>query len=216
MAEAKGQRRVSGKKSAKRPGESGRQVGRGKLRAVEAKPARARPIMPSAPAAPLARVIAKRPEYVKLGELLVRGGVLSDEQRREIVEAQKNSGRPFGDLAERMFGVSPLAIERAWGQQLVSLLSRVDLERESVDPQALSSLSPRQAWQFEVFPLRFISGALVVCTTEENLIRAMKFAGWRIAGECQFVLADRTQLGLMLEKHFPIDGMTLRSVGMVA
>jgi hypothetical protein len=216
MAEAKGQRKVSGKKSAKRSGESGPQAGRRKPQAVEAKPARARPITPSAPAAQLARVIAKRPEYVKLGELLVRGGLLSDEQRQEIVEAQKNSGRPFGDLAERMFGVSPRAIERAWGQQLVALLSHVDLDRQDVDPLALSSISRRQAWQFEVFPLRFLSGALVVCTSEENLIRAMKFAGWRISGECQFVLTDRSQLGSMLEKHFPIDGMTLGSVGLVA
>lgn len=178
-----------------------------KVQAIEPKPASA--------GAPVSAA-RSRPEYMKLGELLVRGGVLSEAQRDEIVEAQRNSGRPFGDLAERMFGVSPRAIERAWGQQLVSLLSRIDLDRESIDSAAISAISRRQAWQFEVFPLRFAGGGLVVCTTEENLIRAMKFAGWRLGGECQFVLADRRQLGAMLERHFPIDGMSLGSVAMVA
>lgn len=207
---AEGKRSSVGKSKSKRVGAKGAKA------RVEPKPARARAIAPGKAPPRVAPVIAKRPEYVKLGELLVRGGLLSDEQRHEIVEAQKNSGRPFGDLAERMFGVSPRAIERAWGQQLVSLLSRVDLDRECVEPRALESISRRQAWQFEVFPLRFLSGELVVCTTEENLIRAMKFAGWRVGGECQFVLAERAQLGAMLERHFPIDGMSLGSVGMVA
>lgn len=220
MAEANRQRSSKGKlkrsNQAKRAGRKSDRSSGEKVQAVEPKPVLARPIPTTLKPVFRAPIMTKRPEYVRLGELLVRGGLLSDEQRNEIVEAQKNSGRPFGDLAERMFGVSPRAIERAWGQQLLALLSRVDLDREDIDPLALSSISRRQAWQFEVFPLRFLSGALVVCTSEENLIRAMKFAGWRISGECQFVLTERTQLGSMLEKHFPIDGMTLGSVGMVA
>lgn len=217
MAEAKRQRSLKGKlnqsNAAKRSSNKARITCE---KAMETKPARARAIPPTLKPVFRAPLVTRRPEYAKLGELLVRGGLLSDEQRNEIIEAQKSCGRPFGDLAERMFGVSPRAIERAWGQQLLSLLARVDLEREEVDPLALSSISRRQAWQFEVFPLRSLSGGLVVCTTEENLLRAMKFAGWRISGECQFVLTGRSQLGLMLEKHFPIDGMTLGTVGMVA
>ena len=78
---AEGKRSSVGKSKSKRVGAKGAKA------RVEPKPARARAIAPGKAPPRVAPVIAKRPEYVKLGELLVRGGLLSDEQRHEIVEA---------------------------------------------------------------------------------------------------------------------------------
>ena len=51
---------------------------------------------------------------MRLGDLMVEHGVLSSTQRDEIVAHQQVSGRPFGLLAEEMYGVDPRAVERAW------------------------------------------------------------------------------------------------------
>ena len=50
---------------------------------------------------------------IRIGQLLVEQGVLSDVQVQHILTVQKQSGRPFGDLAERLFGISPKCVEDA-------------------------------------------------------------------------------------------------------
>ena len=48
---------------------------------------------------------------IQIGQLLVEQGVLTEEQVRHILQVQKMSHRPFGDLAERLFGINPKAVE---------------------------------------------------------------------------------------------------------
>jgi hypothetical protein len=76
-----------------------------------------------------------------------------------------------------------------------------------VDPEALSLIDRRQAWQFRLLPLRFEAGEVMLCTTQDHLVRALKFAGWRIRASCYFVLSDPLALGEAMMKHYPMAGM---------
>ncbi len=145
---------------------------------------------------------------VRLGDLLVERGVLTEEQRAEILRRQRTDPRPFGALAERLFGVKPEAVEQAWAEQFEGLTPRVDPRRERVDAGVLGLIDRRQAWQFRVLPLRYDDGDLVMCTTREHLVRALKFTGWRLARPCHFVLADPVALGEALMRHYHLEGMT--------
>lgn len=150
---------------------------------------------------------------LRLGDLLVRNGVLTDEQRDQILEQQREIGRPFGELAERLYGVSPHDIEQAWAEQYASLSPPVDPRRYRPSEEILASINRRQAWQFEVLPLKRDGEELLLCTTQENLPRAMKFAGWRLGEAVSFVLASPKALGEALERHYPMGGMTAAMVG---
>jgi hypothetical protein len=144
---------------------------------------------------------------IRLGDLLVRNGVLTDEQRQSVLEKQRRTGRPFGEIAEHLFGVSQKAVERAWAEQYAMITEPVDPRRERTDEIALALIDRRQAWQFCMLPLRFDGDELVVCTTQEHLVRAMRFAGWRIKAPCYFVLSDPQTLGKAMMKHYPMEGM---------
>lgn len=141
---------------------------------------------------------------IRLGDLLVRNGVLTTEQREAVLQKQQLTGRPFGELAERMFGVSQSAVERAWAEQYATIAERIDPRRERIDDRVLALLERRQAWQFSLLPLRFEKEELIVCTTEEQLVRAMRFTGWRIKWPCYFVLADTAALSKALMRHYPM------------
>lgn len=154
----------------------------------------------------------RRHGTLRLGDLLVVAGVISVEQRDEILEHQRRAGRPFGELAESLFGVSPRAVEAAWAQQVSDLTDHTDPRHEKIEPEALAMVVRRQAWQFCVLPLRFCSGELVVCTTQEDLPRALKFVAWRIPTPCRFVLAEPRAMGEALEKFFPMGGMSAASL----
>jgi len=147
-----------------------------------------------------------------LGELLVKAGVLSPEQRDQVLETQRLRGGPFGAVAEELFNVSPNAVEKAWAEQYSLFAAHVDPRTYQVQARALDLLTRRQAWQFRILPLGFQGNDMLACTTQEGLVRALRFVGWRLGHSCQFVLAEPIQLGEALEKHYPLAGMTARNV----
>jgi len=145
---------------------------------------------------------------VHLGDLLVKHGVLTPVQRDEVLTAQKARGGPFGAIAEEMYGVSPAAVERAWAEQYAAMSAPVDPRLYSINPRALEVITRRQAWQFRMIPLEFNGDEVLACTTQDHLVRALKFAGWRLGHACQFVLTDAASLGEALARHYPMAGMT--------
>lgn len=145
---------------------------------------------------------------MRLGDLLVRQGVLTETQRDEIVNFQRTHKRPFGELAETLFGVAPEAVEQAWALQYAMLAESVDPRRAEVGAEALDLVSRRQAWQFKVLPLGVSAGEVRVCTTQEHLARALRFVGWRVCAPCHFVLAQAEHLGEALMRHYPITGFS--------
>jgi hypothetical protein len=149
---------------------------------------------------------------IHLGELLVQHGVLTAKQRDEVLIAQTARGGAFGALAEEMFGVPQSAVERAWAEQYAGFAPHIDPRRLNVNPRVLEVISKRQAWQFRVLPIADNHGQLTLCTTQDHLVRALKFAGWRLGHSCQFVLAEPLHLGEALVTHYPMAGMTPQTV----
>lgn len=143
---------------------------------------------------------------VRLGELLVSHGLINEQQRREILEAQNASGRPFGLLAERMFGVSPRDVEQAWAEQYSHFAEHIDPTTAELAPDALASIERRQAWQFRALPIRFDRGELLLATDAASLPRAMRFAGWRLSTPCRFLIADPESLSAALQAYYPMAG----------
>ena len=141
---------------------------------------------------------------IRIGQLLVEQGVLSDTQVQHVLKVQKESGRPFGDLAERLFGISPRAIEDAWVEQYIRTAGVVDLNDVKVETDCLRLLNRRQAWQFHMLPSNHEQGELNVATTPQNLVRAVNFATRSLDEPVYFLLAERHQLREFLMKHYPV------------
>ncbi len=150
---------------------------------------------------------------LRLGDLLVFKGALTPAQRDSVLEYQRLTGRPFGEMAERLFGLSQGVIEQAWAEQYASIAPRLDPRQEDVEAEALALIERRQAWQFRILPLRFDDREVMVCTTQEHLARALRFAGWKIQASCYFVLSEPLNLGEALMRHYPMAGM---NAGLVA
>ena len=51
-----------------------------------------------------------------LGEVLVEQGLLTKSDVGSILEQQRITGRPFGEIAETLCHISTEAIEEAWAQ----------------------------------------------------------------------------------------------------
>ena len=141
---------------------------------------------------------------IPIGQLLVEQGTLTQGQVDHIIKVQRVSHRPFGDLAERLFGINPKAIEDAWVEQYTRTVGTIDLEDQQVEQACLRLLNRRQAWQFNSLPLNRDNDNLNMATTRENLVRAVNFSTRTIDEPICFLLAERQQLREFLLKHYPV------------
>lgn len=151
---------------------------------------------------------------LRIGDILVRMGVISEVERDEILVAQEARSRPFGVLAEEMYGVSAASVERAWAAQFAHLAPRVKAMEVSINDAVRNSVTRRQAWQFRVLPIDRVERELVVATTEECLPRAMRFMAWRVESPVSFVLSEPMDLGEALCRVHPMSGMRAEDVVM--
>ena len=141
---------------------------------------------------------------IQIGQLLIEQGVLTSQQVEHILKVQRISHRPFGDLAERLFGISPQAVEDAWVQQYMRMVGTVDLDHIRFDEQCLRLLNRRQAWQFHMLPMNRSDDHLNIATDKESLVRAVNFSAKKLDEPVFFQLAEREQLRAFLMKHYPV------------
>ena len=141
---------------------------------------------------------------LKLGEILVRQGVLGQEQVRHVLAIQRKVGRPFGDLVERLYGIAPQVVQDAWVEQYADMVGRLDLAGAEVDPACLGLISRRQAWQFHLVPLKRGEDGLQMATTPESLVRAINFVTRTLHEPVYFLLTEREQINAFLMKHYPV------------
>ena len=146
---------------------------------------------------------------IRLGQILIEQGVLSEQQVFEIIQTQKEKGLPFGVLAEQMFDVTVQSIEQAWIEQYCRFTGTLDLSAESVDEDVLKLINRRQAWQFEILPLRYEpDGELLMAASRNRLSRAVTFAANRIEPVVFFRIAESHQLREFLKEHYPMPEVT--------
>ena len=149
---------------------------------------------------------------MRIGELLMRQGVLTESEVREVLREQARRTEPFGAICERLFGVRPEVVEDAWVEQYTELTGDLVPDFGAVDPSVRDIVTRRQAWQFRIVPVRWDDGALVLATTREHLQKALRFATNGIPFPVYFVVADTEALTEGLERHYPMGGLGRRVV----
>jgi len=143
-----------------------------------------------------------------LGEVLVEQGLLTESDVSSILEEQKASGRPFGDIAERLCHISTEAIEEAWAYQYAYNAPTIDPVSFIPRSDAMALVSARQAWQFRCLPMNIEGNTLVLATTPKYLHRALKFATRVLDRPAYFMMTTEARLASALSDHYPFGGMS--------
>lgn len=105
------------------------------------------------------------PARIRLGDLLVRAGVISESQLNTALKEQQQWGGKLGDILVRMQYLTEDIFVRALSKQL--RMERADLSRP-IPLDALARLPARLAEQYEVVPVAVTDGGrtLVVATSD--------------------------------------------------
>ncbi|HSS75103.1 MAG TPA: hypothetical protein VLK53_16200 [Gaiellaceae bacterium] len=97
---------------------------------------------------------APKPAWLPLGALLVREGLISNEQLETALIDQQGTGLRLGELLVQWGWVESSAISRALAEQYE--LEFVDLDTTRIDPTAIELLAPRDALHYNAIPIRFL------------------------------------------------------------
>lgn len=117
--------------------------------------------------------------FRRMGELLVAAGELTAAELQEIIDEQARVYRPFGRIAASRFQVREEAIWSAWAVQYACYCPRVSVDSEHRDITVLDWISPSEAMERLLLPLRFHDGDLVVVTTTDALRAALQYVDRR-------------------------------------
>ncbi|MBS1228566.1 MAG: type secretory pathway, ATPase PulE/Tfp pilus assembly pathway, ATPase PilB [Proteobacteria bacterium] len=111
-----------------------------------------------------------RPEKIRLGDLLIQQGLLTDEQLKFALDEQKRSGRKLGRIVVESAFVTEEAISQALARQLQ--IPFVDLKHFNPKPELISLLPEAQARRFRAVVLSEADGRLRIGLVDPTDLQA--------------------------------------------
>ncbi|SCX84770.1 GspE/PulE family protein [Thiohalorhabdus denitrificans] len=138
---------------------------------------------------------------IRLGDLLVKYGVISEAQLGEALRIQQESGKKLGKiLVERGLITEQRLLEFLADQLDVEL---VDLAQYRVDPDAAHSLSESQARRFRALPLkRKPNGTYQVAMADPTNVMAVDRLEHLLGAEVEPAVASESALLRALDRVF--------------
>ena len=131
--------------------------------------------------------------WIPLGQLLVDGGILTEQQLRRVLEEKASSGRRLGEIAVSLGFTTERAIAGALAEQYE--LEFVDLDVVELDKQAIALLPEELARRYDALPLRILDDGtpLLAVTDPTNLATAddLRFA---LGSSFRIAVAERAQI----------------------
>jgi type IV pilus assembly protein PilB len=108
----------------------------------------------------------------KLGDILVREGLISQDQLRKALSEQKSSGMRLGYTLVKLGFVEETEVTKMLARQY--RMPAVDLSRFEVDPKILKLLPPDIAMKYTVLPLKREGRTLTIAIADPNNVTAIE------------------------------------------
>jgi type IV pilus assembly protein PilB len=108
----------------------------------------------------------------KLGDILVREGLITLEQLRKALQEQKSSGMRLGYTLVKLGFIEETEVTKMLARQY--RMPAVDLSRFEVDPKILKLLPPDIATKHTVLPLKREGRTLTVAIADPNNVTAIE------------------------------------------
>ncbi|MCP4191452.1 MAG: type II/IV secretion system protein [Planctomycetaceae bacterium] len=151
---------------------------------------------------------------MEAGEILLRRGLLNDQQLNLSRDAQ-NNGSSVVDMAVEMGFVTEEQALRALGSEVG--IDFIDINEEDIDLSLLNQFPQRLIYRDSLFPIRRENGSLVVATSDPFDLYPLDEVGAATGLPVVPVLAARQDLAKLIKTHLgvgseTIDGLIKQSV----
>jgi type IV pilus assembly protein PilB len=139
--------------------------------------------------------------WIPLGQLLVDGRILTEEQLHRALEAKASTGQRLGEIVVELGFTTERAIAGALAEQYE--LEYVDLDIVQLDKRAIALLPEELARRYEALPLSILEDGtpLLAVTDPTNLATAddLRFA---LGSSFRIAVAERGQIELAIARAY--------------
>ena len=139
--------------------------------------------------------------WIPLGQLLVDGRILTEEQLQRALEAKGSTGQRLGEIVVDLGFTTERAIAGALAEQYE--LEYVDLDIVQLDKRAIALLPEELARRYEALPLSILEDGtpLLAVTDPTNLATAddLRFA---LGSSFRIAVAERGQIELAIARAY--------------
>ena len=143
---------------------------------------------------------AHKPAWLPLGALLVREGLISNEQLELALIDQEGTGMRLGELLVQWGWVESTAISRSLAEQYE--LDFVDLDAAEIDPAAVERLPGKLARRYDAIPIRFLDdGRLLVGVADPTDVGRCDELR-TLLGPVSLAVVDQTELHRTLAREY--------------
>ena len=136
----------------------------------------------------------------KLGEILVREGLISQDQLKKALLEQKNSGMRLGYTLVKLGYVEETEVTKMLARQY--RMPAVDLSRFEVDAKILKMIPPDLAMKYTVLPLKREGRTLTVAISDPNNVAAIEDIKFITRCDIFPVIAGEYTLRNALERYY--------------
>jgi MSHA biogenesis protein MshE len=141
-----------------------------------------------------------RPEKIRLGDLLIQQGLLTDEQLKFALDEQKRSGRKLGRIVVESSFVTEEAISKALARQLQA--SYVDLKHFNPRQNLINLLPEAQARRFRAVVLDEINGRLQVGFVDPTDLQAYDDVVRLLRRDIELAVVAESQLLALIDRVY--------------
>jgi hypothetical protein len=144
---------------------------------------------------------AHKPAWLPLGALLVREGLISNEQLELALIDQQGTGLRLGELLVQWGWVESPAISRALAEQYE--MDFLDLDAAEIDPAAVERLPAEEARKRGAIPIRVLEDdRLLVGVADPTDVGACDELRAMLGGKVTLVVVDQVELHRALARAY--------------
>jgi type IV pilus assembly protein PilB len=146
----------------------------------------------------------------KLGDILVREGLITQEQLRKALLEQKNSGMRLGYTLVKLGFIEETEVSKMLARQY--RMPAVDLSRFEVDPKILKLLPPDIAMKHTVLPLKREGRTLTIAIADPNNVTAIEDIKFITRCDVFPVIAGEYTLRNAIDRYYQQSDAQLQSL----
>jgi len=146
----------------------------------------------------------------KLGEILVREGLITQEQLRKALQEQKNSGMRLGYTLVKLGFIEETEVSKMLARQY--RMPAVDLSRFEVDAKILKLIPPDIAAKHTVLPLKREGRTLTVAIADPNNVTAIEDIKFITRCDVFPVIAGEYTLRNAIDRYYQQSDAQLQSL----
>ena len=137
----------------------------------------------------------------RLGDLLIRKGLLDQAKLEKALEEQTRSGLFLGEVLVKLGYVREEDVLGVLAEQFRTRF--VSLEKVRINPVVLKMVPKGLAWEYKFMPIEMLSSVLLIAVSNPLDMWPMSMLKEKLdLVEVQIVLATKSDIRRHIEKHY--------------